>query len=629
MRSKFFSGYRIPALNHFVMSVLFAASFNIVSSVSIILVNKQIASVCGFDFILTMLFLNFLTTATLLEGLAALRWFEKKHLPTRERWIVAGMALSTVLLNNCSNEGLLGCEDGIESHVASLLSWQDAVAGACAGAVAKTATAPMERVKLVLQNQQLSVGHAKEVPVRNLLHGMTMLLQEPMGFAGLWRGNLSNVMRVVPTYGARFWLFTYFDSRLVFVAQNDTRHFISGGLAGVGALLLTHPLDGAGWDEIQSLGTPFKRNSWIFVKDTVRTRLAAARIFADELSYRGFMDCVRQTWHRGGICGLYVGCLASMLEIAPYTAIAFTSYEGLKQRLLPGTTASSSIWCRRVFAGLCSGVAATTFCYPLDTVRRQLMLDGALGFDSRYSGSAIKSDLEKDERDAELANSVGFYQITKLLIIPTVIGLERLQGRRAVYSQKVILSIVVTGVGVALATVSDFEVNVRGSILALMSIISTAQYQIWQGSKQHEHGVTPTQITYSVAWPQSCAGLVCALLADVWLPQVKVLFLMRPSTLLEHKLSGQGDLYWIVLCNLLAVCTNISVYGLIGKTSPITYQVVGQLKTVMVVAFGYIFFDVRVPWQWLLLRFTGVAIAIVGVISYAIIKNAEAKDKKT
>jgi hypothetical protein len=24
-----------------------------------------------------------------------------------------------------------------------------------------------------------------------------------MGFAGLWRGNFSNVMRVVPTYGAR------------------------------------------------------------------------------------------------------------------------------------------------------------------------------------------------------------------------------------------------------------------------------------------------------------------------------------------------------------------------------------------------------------------------------------------
>eukprot|EP00913_Durusdinium_trenchii_P023229 g21807.t1 len=188
----------------------------------------------------------------------------------------------------------------------------------------------MERVKLVLQNQQLSVGHAAELPVRNLVHGMNQLLQEPMGFAGLWRGNLSNVMRVLPTYGARFWLFTYFDSALSWVPQSDTRRFISGGLAGVGALLLTHPLE---------------------------------------------------------LAGLYAGCLASMLEIAPYTAIAFTSYEGLKQRLMVPGAAGSPLWCRQVFAGLCSGVAATTMCYPLDT-----------------------------------ANSVGFYQITKLLIIPTVMG---------------------------------------------------------------------------------------------------------------------------------------------------------------------------------------------------------------
>ena len=65
-----------------------------------------------------------------------------------------------------------------------------------------------------------------------------------------------------------------------------------------------------------------------------------------------------------------------------------------------------------------------------------------------------------------------------------------------------------------------------------------------------------------------------------------------------------GDLYWIGLCNLLAVCTNISVYGLIGRTSPVTYQVVGQLKTVLVVAFGYLFFDATAPLPWLPSRLT-------------------------
>ncbi|CAJ1443698.1 unnamed protein product, partial [Effrenium voratum] len=481
------------------MSVLLAACFNIVSSVSIILVNKQIASVCGFDFILTMLFLNFLTTASLLELLAKLRWFEKKHLPQRDRWLVAGMALSTVLLNNCSNE-------------------DHAVAGACAGAVAKSFTAPLERLKLVLQNQHLSVGHAAEMPLRDLFHGISQLLQEPSGLPGLWRGNWSNVLRVLPTYGARFWLFSLCnDALLGLVPQSDTRRFLSGGVAGVGALVLTHPLD------------------------TMRTRLAAARVFADEKSYKGLSDCLRRTWRSGGISGLYAGYVASMLEIAPYTAIAFTSYEGVKQRLqghLPP-------WAAKICAGVCSGCAATGVCYPLDTVRRQLMLDGALGFDCRYHGSIVRCcrslcsqgglvqfykgwsvTMLKSVPTVTItfftkANSVGFYQITKLLIIPTVMGLQRWQGQPGVYSQKVILSIVVTGIGVAIATVSDFELNVRGTILALMSILSTAQYQIWQGSKQHEHGVSATQITYSVAWPQSCAGLLSALLADVWVPRLK------------------------------------------------------------------------------------------------------------
>ena len=49
------------------------------------------------------------------------------------------------------------------------------------------------------------------------------LLQEPCGLRGFWRGNLANVLRVVPTYGARFWLFALCDETLAFVPQTDTR----------------------------------------------------------------------------------------------------------------------------------------------------------------------------------------------------------------------------------------------------------------------------------------------------------------------------------------------------------------------------------------------------------------------
>ena len=114
----------------------------------------------------------------------------------------------------------------------------------------------------------------------------------------------------------------------------------------------------------------------------MRTRLAAARVFADEVTYRGLLDCIQHTYRTSGARGFYAGCGASCLEIAPYSAIAFGAYEGLKQR------GEAPLW--RVGAGVASGVCATTACYPLDTVRRQLMLDGALGFQSRYQGSILR-----------------------------------------------------------------------------------------------------------------------------------------------------------------------------------------------------------------------------------------------
>merc|ERR1712048_85987 len=126
----------------------------------------------------------------------------------------------------------------------------------------------------------------------------------------MWRGNGVNVARVLPTYAARFWLFRRCDDVLkLFVGQDDMRRLCAGGLAGSGALLLTHPLD------------------------TVRTRLASARVFADEVAYTGPLDVLRSTVRSEGVRGLYAGCIVSLFEIAPYSAIAFAGYEGAKMRL--------------------------------------------------------------------------------------------------------------------------------------------------------------------------------------------------------------------------------------------------------------------------------------------------------
>ena len=59
-------------------------------------------------------------------------------------------------------------------------------------------------------------------------------MQEPCGLRGFWRGNLANVLRVVPTYGARFWLFALCDKTLAFVPQPDTRRESGLGFEDLG-----------------------------------------------------------------------------------------------------------------------------------------------------------------------------------------------------------------------------------------------------------------------------------------------------------------------------------------------------------------------------------------------------------
>merc|ERR1712217_824043 len=125
--------------------------------------------------------------------------------------------------------------------------------------------------------------------------------------------------------------------------------------------------------------------------------------------------------------------------------------------------------------------------------------------------------------------------------------------------------------------------NARGTVLAFLSILLTAQYQIWQSSKQHEHGLSAMQITHSVSYPQALIGFLGALVFDVFAPSTKKWMMLRPGGLLEHELRNSNDILWIGACCLIAVAMNISTYGILGKTSPVTCQVIGQLKNCIIV----------------------------------------------
>jgi solute carrier family 25 (adenine nucleotide translocator) protein 4/5/6/31 len=70
-------------------------------------------------------------------------------------------------------------------------------------AVSKTAVAPIERVKLLLQVQDASATIAADKKFKGIIDVLVRVPKE-QGFAALWRGNLANVIRYFPTQALNF-----------------------------------------------------------------------------------------------------------------------------------------------------------------------------------------------------------------------------------------------------------------------------------------------------------------------------------------------------------------------------------------------------------------------------------------
>jgi solute carrier family 35 protein E3 len=209
-------------------------------------------------------------------------------------------------------------------------------------------------------------------------------------------------------------------------------------------------------------------------------------------------------------------------------------------------------------------------------------------------------------------NSVGFYQISKLACIPLTLLLEYLMnGKKA--SQNVQLSLVVILLGVGVATVSDIEMNMIGSIFATIAIIFTTLAQIYTSTRQKELGLDALQLLHQ-SGPFISMGMMMSIpfLDNVWTaPHNK-----RPLVQFEWDM---GTIGLIMVTCIFALMVNVTNYYVIGKTSPVTYQVVGHFKTILILVLGYVAFSQQVNYTNLF----GVSVAVVGMILYGEIKRRE------
>ncbi|KAL2462805.1 Mitochondrial substrate carrier family protein [Forsythia ovata] len=243
--------------------------------------------------------------------------------------------------------------EGISKHVHAT---KYLIAGGVAGAASRTATAPLDRLKVVLQVQT----------TRACIFPALKSIWKEGGFWGFFRGNGINVLKVAPESAIKFYTYEMLKN-VIGGTEGEKRgdvgtvgRLVAGGLAGAVAQTSIYPMD------------------------LVKTRLQTCVCEGGNVPSLGKLS--RDIWVQEGPRAFYRGLLPSVLGIIPYAGIDLTMYETLKDvskkyilhESEPGPLVQLS-------CGTISGAVGATFVYPLQVVRTRMQAQ-RMNADAAYKG---------------------------------------------------------------------------------------------------------------------------------------------------------------------------------------------------------------------------------------------------
>jgi len=234
----------------------------------------------------------------------------------------------------------------------------DFLAGGVSGAVSKTLTAPIERVKLVIQTQDANPKIVSgEIPRYTGIGNCFMRIKSEQGIGAFWRGNGTNIIRYFPTQAFNL---AFKDTiKAMFPKYNSKTQFwsffavqlASGGFAGAASLTIVYPLDYA------------------------RTRLASD-VGSGKKQFDGLMDCLKKTASSAqGPLALYNGFGPSVAGIVAYRGAQF----GLNDTIMAFNPYAKDVSVVGIVSKFITAQIAVTasglVAYPFDTVRRRLQME--------------------------------------------------------------------------------------------------------------------------------------------------------------------------------------------------------------------------------------------------------------
>ncbi|KAG7526584.1 mitochondrial coenzyme A transporter SLC25A42 isoform X1 [Solea senegalensis] len=222
--------------------------------------------------------------------------------------------------------------------------------GALAGAVAKTAVAPLDRTKIIFQVSSARFS-AKEA------YRLIYRTYRKDGFYSLWRGNSATMVRVIPYAAIQFCAHEQYKRLLGSYYGFQGRalpplpRLLAGAMAGTTAAMLTYPLD------------------------MVRARMAVT----PKEMYSNILHVFVRISREEGLATLYRGFAPTILGVVPYAGLSFFTYETLKKLHAERSGRLQPYSYERLAFGACAGLIGQSASYPLDVVRRRMQTAGVTG----------------------------------------------------------------------------------------------------------------------------------------------------------------------------------------------------------------------------------------------------------
>ncbi|OWM85248.1 mitochondrial adenine nucleotide transporter ADNT1-like [Punica granatum] len=287
-------------------------------------------------------------------------------------------AVSTIV--NLAEEAKLAGREGVKapSH-AFLTICKSLVAGGVAGGVSRTAVAPLERLKILLQ-----VQNPHSIKYNGTMQGLKYIWRTE-GVRGLFKGNGTNCARIVPNSAVKFFSYEQASRGILWLYREQSGkedaqltpllRLGAGACAGIIAMSATYPMD------------------------MVRGRLTV-QTEKSPRQYRGIFHALTTVFQEEGPRALYRGWLPSVIGVVPYVGLNFAVYESLKDWLIKsnafGLVEDNELSVTtRLACGAAAGTVGQTVAYPLDVIRRRMQMVGWKDASSVVTGEGkIKAPLE-------------------------------------------------------------------------------------------------------------------------------------------------------------------------------------------------------------------------------------------